>query len=92
MGKQIMIGQRANVGDYIRNDKLKQQWEACICFACWGSGLEDGKRFHILFECSECEGTKLMWKEVQYMDTGNDYSYWSSSFRGFNFGNVLCSN
>lgn len=65
MAKQLMVGQRAEVGDYIKNDLLRQKWVAEICQQCGGDGLKEygqGK----LMECPYCEGTKLYWKEVQY--------------------------
>lgn len=65
MGKQIMLGQTAESGDYIQNDKLKQKWVACTCTSCNGSGLKNNG-YQLTFECPECEGTKITWKEVQY--------------------------
>lgn len=65
MGKRLMVGERAQVGDYIQNDQLRQKWVACRCSNCGGSGsVSDG---WMVIDCPNCEGLKIIWKEVEYV-------------------------
>ncbi len=64
MGKQLMRGERAKVGDWIQNDETKEKWVACTCSTCGGSG--NGENGHLVVDCPECDGLKLIWREVEY--------------------------